>query len=369
MTESIGLSAWLSNLLKPAAPPPAAVSAPAAPMTATIETVLAAPSAQAHPNMVALYDRARARESALWQERAAIEPKAMAAFGVFGVLMAGAAIAMNHLAWGLMQWHSPWHVALIALPNLAVTGLGVRWAIDARKTVMELFAERRFPMSSQAGLAEPLSSLGHNPDGLLTGLIQDLHASNNALELSVRKQQEKLVTVVRLLGRLGFVLVLQTAFNVVAERVAVAAPAPAPKAAVAPVAAPVAAPSAQAVPPSPAMTPVVEKTLAPAHPRVVAMRSLQPSLRPSLTPTASPGLFRSRHTMRQAHPALAASPLTAATPTTVPTTRVAPTTHPVASPVHTAPVAVPTKAPAAPEATSHPAAPEPATSSPYIHTP
>jgi hypothetical protein len=340
MMETSGLSSWLTSLLKPSPAPAPMPSAPAPAVEhAPVADSALPPAPGPHPNLVALYDRARAREAALVQERLAMEPKVMAAFGMLGALLIGTAIAGNHLLWGVTQWHSPWHVALVAIPNVVAVGLLVRGAMAARRAIDGLLAERKFPFAAQAGLSDPLGCVDKDPDGWLTALIQDVHAANNAHDLSLKKQQERFAQLVRLLTRLALVLAVQTGYNAVWQQAAQAAPKPGqPDAGVTP--APVRAvptPSPVAPTPSPAATPTASPTLHPAGvasaPAVRVRRAL---------PTIAP---------RQAAPAQPA-----ATPTPLPVTTAQPTVAPSPS---VRPVA-PTAAPVAPEKKPAPTEKKPA---------
>lgn len=329
MMETSGLSSWLTSLLKPTPAPAPMPSTPAPVVEHAPVSEAALPAAPGpHPNLVALYDRARAREAALVQERLAMEPKVMAAFGMLGALLIGTAIAGNHLVWGLTQWHSPWHVALVAIPNVVAVGLLVKGAVAARRAIDGLLAERKFPFAAQAGLSDPLGCVDKDPDGWLTALIQDVHAANNAHDLSLKKQQERFAQLVRLLTRLALVLAVQTGYNAVWQQTAQAAPKPGqPNAGVTP--APVRAvptPSPLVPTPSAAATPTVAPALHPA-----GLASAPPVRVRRVAPTIAP---------RQAAPAQPA-----ATPTPLPIE----TAKPIVAPSPVVKPAVPTAAPVVPE--------------------
>jgi hypothetical protein len=356
MMETSGLSNWLTSLLKPMPAPAPAPSAPApafehAPVAEAALTAAPGP----HPNLVALYDRARAREAALVQERLAMEPKVMAAFGMLGALLIGTAIAGNHLVWGLTQWHSPWHVALVAIPNVVAVGLLVRGAMGARRVIDGLLAERKFPFAAQAGLSDPLACVDKDPDGWLTALIQDVHAANNAHDLSLKKQQERFAQLVRLLTRLALVLAVQTGYNAVWQQAAQAAPKPGqPNVGVTP--API-----RAVPTPSPVAPTPSPTATATAPATGVSPTAASTLRPA--GVASAPAVRVRRVLPTTAPRLAATAQPAATPTPLPTETVKPIVvpspkgprkgpegpEPLRVPLPAAKPAVPTTAPVAPE--------------------
>jgi hypothetical protein len=350
MMETSGLSHWLTSLLKPAAAPAPVSPAPAPVAFAPAEAAPGAPAAPApHPNLVVLYDRARAREAALQQERAAMEPKVMAAFGVLGLLLVGATVATEGLAWGLSQWQSPWRVALVAVPNVVAVACLVRWAWDARRAVGELLAERKFPFAGHQALVDPLVCLGKDADGWLTGMIQDVHASNNAHDLSLRKQHERLQALVGGLTRLGVLLLVVSGYDAVWRQQApvAAAPAPAPVASAAPAA------IAPTVAPSPDASPVAARPAWPIRPSAAA-----PTVR-AVAPVASPAAAAPRRALvaPRVQPTVAprarlAEPVTA--PAAVATAQPVATTAPAQPPRAAAPTPA---APAAPAAEKKPAVP------------
>jgi hypothetical protein len=325
----------------PSAPAPAVEHAPVAD-----SALPAAPGP--HPNLVALYDRARAREAALVQERLAMEPKVMAAFGMLGALLIGTAIAGNHLVWGLTQWHSPWHVALVAIPNVVAVGLLVKGAMAARRAIDGLLAERKFPFAAQAGLSDPLGCVDKDPDGWLTALIQDVHAANNAHDLSLKKQQERFAQLVRLLTRLALVLAVQTGYNAVWQQAALAAPKPGqPVTGVTP--APIrAVPTPSPVAPTPSPTATATASPLPAGvasaPAVRVRRAL-PTIAPRQAAPAQPAATPTPLPLETAKPIVAPSPVVKPT---------VPTAAPVAP--EKKPTAAPEKKPAPPVQTPAPAA-------------
>lgn len=348
MMETSGLSHWLTSLLKPAAAPAPAAPAPAPVAFAPAEASPGAPAAPApHPNLVVLYDRARAREAALQQERAAMEPKVMAAFGVLGLLLVGGTVATEGLAWGLSQWQSPWRIALVALPNVVAVACLVRWTWDARRAVGELLAERKFPFAGHQALVDPLVCLGKDADGWLTGMIQDVHASNNAHDLSLRKQHERLQALVGGLTRLGVLLLLVAGYDAVWRQQGPVVAAPAPVASVAPAAiAPTTAPMADP-------SPVAARPAWPIRPSAVA-----PTVR-AVAPVASPAAATPRRSLvaPRVQPTVAprarvAEPVTA--PAAVATAQPVPATVPTQAPRAAAPTPA---APVAPAAEKKPVVP------------